>query len=387
MVMLDCVIQKNMSQFIHKLDYSLWNPNDESSPSSLSFIRSLQAALFGLGFFALTNTPLSDPETQTRILDSTKAFFELPLETRRQIDMANSRHFRGFAKFGDETTQSKTDLRDQIDFATDAAPLDRKRFAPQLFAEKPFLNLVGRNQFLPDSVLPGHRDIVLDWFGKADEISRNITRALEVALGLPKGRLSRFLDGDEDKMSSYGPLPFARMKTIRYPVGDVVDGIQRPPNTTQGVGAHKDGGWLTLLATSNVEGLQIQDFEGNWVSVPFTPNAILVNFGQQIENLTGGIAQAATHRVISSGAENQETRFSIAWFSLPALNARLRPLNLEDEVDPIILAEWRQQRGSKAIVCDVPQGDLFPGEQEEFGWTAWRGLYRSHPRVVEQFYS
>ncbi|KAJ3027647.1 UNVERIFIED_CONTAM: hypothetical protein HDU68_003405 [Siphonaria sp. JEL0065] len=370
-----------------ELDYSLWDPANITSPSSLQFIDSLRAALFGLGFFALTNTPLSNPETRNKIFESTKAFFSLPLETRNQIDMAKSKHFRGFAKFGDETTQTKTDLRDQIDFATDAEPLN---LPEELLREKPFLNLYGRNQFLPDTVLPGYRELVLDWFDKADKVSRNLTRALEVALGVEEGRLTQYLDGWDSGGTVHGSLPFARMKTIRYPAGDIVDGIQRPAGTTQGVGAHKDGGWLTLLATSEVEGLQIQDFDGNWITVPYLPTTILINFDQQIENVTSGIAQAATHRVISSGARTHETRYSVAWFSLPALNARLKPIDLATELDPVVLEQWNQfqrERGGKEVVCDVPKGDLFPKLEEEFGWTAWRGLYRSHPRVVEIFYS
>ncbi|KAI8612508.1 hypothetical protein BC830DRAFT_1136292 [Chytriomyces sp. MP71] len=383
------------SRLVCHLDYAQWDPNNESSSNSHAFVTSLRKAMLGIGFFYLHNTPLSHQPTRARMFTLLDRFYALPLATRLRIDMAQSRHFRGYSKFADEVTKGQLDMRDQVDYATHVAPLD---VDARLLREKPFLNLYGWNQFLPDDVLSGHEEIVSDWFSKAEGINRQITRALELALGVPAKRLSQYLeetpfheDGEKDEVPrKCGPLPYARMKTIRYPAGEIVDGIARVPGSQQGVGAHKDGGWLTLLAPSEVPGLQVQDFDGNWLSVPYIPNTILVNFGQQVENVTAGLAQAATHRVVASGTAEQATRYSVAWFSLPALNARLQPLNTAVELGKEVVDEWRalqSERCGKKIVCDVPKGDLFPGAGEEFGWIAWRGLARSHPRVVERFYA
>lgn len=98
----------------------------------------------------------------------------------------------------------------------------------------------------------------MDWFETSHELSLEITDALEEALGLKqKGRFKDYLVGDGDgnetkkkQNEENGNLKggsdvtevemkYGRMKTIRYPTGESVDGIQRLENGAQGVGAHK----------------------------------------------------------------------------------------------------------------------------------------------------
>lgn len=144
-------------------------------------------------------------------------------------------------------------------------------------------------------------------------------------------------------------------------------------------------GRLTLLTPSVVAGLEVQDFAGEWLPVPYVEGGIIVNFGQQIENLTRGAVQAAAHRVVVP-PNATAARYSVAFFSFPALEAQLSPLPLSLPL-PLPrgeLAHASAARGS--IVCDVPAGDLYASEREPFGWIAWRGLVRSHPGVVKRFY-
>lgn len=379
----------------YHLDYSLWQPDAPTSESSLAFVDSLRKAMVGIGFFYLYNTPL---DTQRKAMfDLVERFFALPLSTRLTIDMNRSRHFRGYCKFGEETTKAQPDLRDQVDYGPHRPqPITDDK---DLLEERPFLNLCGPNQFLSDDVCDGHEQIVTTWFQTASEISFQLTRALEQALGVSQNQLMQYLTGKspsvvadtssplDEQVAQLGPLPYSRMKTIRYPTGAEVDGIARDRNSRQGVGAHKDSGWLTLLSPSPEPGLEVQDFDGTWISVPPISSATIVNFGQQIEALSGGIVQAATHRVVSA-PESTNPRYSVAFFSSPALNVRLSPLD-QQSFNKTTLDLWRSaeaKRQGKAIVSDVPKGDLFAKHDEHFGWINWRGLVRSHPGVVNAFY-
>lgn len=384
--------QQSLSSFSdYHLDYTLWDPSNPGSASSQRFVASLRQAMVGIGFFYLHGTPLD--AKRSGMFDLVSRFFSLPIEERLKIDMDNSRHFRGYCKFGDERTLQKQDLRDQVDYAPEVPPVTDAG----LLERHPFLNLYGPNQFVEDEVCEGHRRIVLDWFETANEVSNQLTRAIELALGIDEGELSQFLTGktkhqqpsSDPALDALGPLPYARMKTIRYPTGHTVDGITRAdPSSTQGVGAHKDSGWLTLLAPSaEVGGLEGQDFSGAWLSIPHVPGAIIVNFGQQVEFLTNGIVQAATHRVVSNPTAGKD-RFSVAFFSSPALNTYLAPLN-SDRFSSELVEAWKKaesKRNNGHIVSDVPQGDLFAKANEPFGWINWRGLVRSHPGVVNAFY-
>ncbi|KAN0060612.1 hypothetical protein ACQY0O_007270 [Thecaphora frezii] len=287
------------------------------------------------------------------------------------IDMSNSAHFRGYTKFLGETTRGKSDLRDQVDFATHFPhPLEPHK-------GRQWRNLVGPNQYLADEVCQGFRSTVEEWFEEAQKVNSTLTEAIERALGTQRGRLMRYLEPKEQGAA------FARVKLIRYPPGNVVDGVKRGEGN-QGVGAHKDSGWLTLLATSPIDGLQVQSPSGTWFSVPHLPSSIIVNFGQQFEYLSHSLLQSATHRVLSNPSASQ-ARYSVAFFSCPALDARLEPLDIDTEVSEEFRALAQEKRGVERV-SEVPKGDLFVRDGEEFGDVAWRGFVRSHRSVVERWY-
>ncbi|KAF9932933.1 hypothetical protein BGZ67_004529 [Mortierella alpina] len=355
--------------------------------------------MVGIGCFYLHNTPLDsgDPRPVNRrasMFSLCERLFDLPLQDRLSIDVDDSRHFRGYCKFGDERTLSVQDHRDQFDYGRNVAPLQIRESD---LKTRPYLNLFGPNQFLDDAILPGHQEVVTDWFETANEICKQLTRAVELASGVQEGRMSQYLDGNlpaekgpgkDEELDKLGPLPFARMKTIRYPAGEVVDGVKRIEGSAQGVGAHKDSGWLTLLSTSSVGGLEAQDFDGKWLSVPYVKGSTIVNFGQQVEFLTGGIVQAANHRVVIQSAV--KTRYSVAWLSYPALNALLKPLDVAREFSDEVLGLWKEaeaQRQGKGIVTAMPKFDLSASQHERFGWLLWRRRVRSHPVVAKRFYA
>ncbi|KDN40795.1 Clavaminate synthase-like protein [Tilletiaria anomala UBC 951] len=390
------------------LDYKQWVSPQATPESRAAFVTSLRDTVVGLGFFYLKDSPLEEEGRKQNMFELSERFFALSLEQRMKIDIENSRHFRGYSKFGDERTQSRVDHRDQIDYATHDAP-----FSTDVSAQTPFLNLRGTNQYLPDIVLDGHERMVTDWFARCDELSFQLTVAIEQALGLEKGALTSFVSSTElDSHSESGgkvaelkslpgvtqgkALQYARMKMIRYPLGELVDGIKRTVDSananisTQGVGAHKDGGWLTLLATSRVGGLQVQDLSGRWLNVPHNEGSIVVNFGQQFEVVTQGLMPAATHRVLSNTPEQialGADRLSIAYFSMPALNAIMKPLPQESFGKEVREAYARAQErwGSDEPVSDVVRKDLH-APLEPFGIIAWRGITRSHPGVVARWH-
>lgn len=66
----------------------------------------------------------------------------------------------------------------------------------------------------------------------------------------------------------------------------------------QGVGPHKDGGFLTyLLQATPHAGLEAQNKSGVWIPVPPIQDTLVVNVGRSLESMTGGVCSATTHRV------------------------------------------------------------------------------------------
>lgn len=87
--------------------------------SPKEFITLLRAALLSSGFFYLSEIDQIIPSFElekVNLFEDTKAFFELSEEEKGKIGMINSRHFRGWNTLGNELTQGKRDMREQIDF-------------------------------------------------------------------------------------------------------------------------------------------------------------------------------------------------------------------------------------------------------------------------------
>lgn len=75
------------------------------------FLSTLRHALVNVGFFYLQNPPLG-VELRERLVKTTGAFFDLPTEKKLELDVANSKHFRGYARSGAEKTATIDDLRE-----------------------------------------------------------------------------------------------------------------------------------------------------------------------------------------------------------------------------------------------------------------------------------
>ncbi len=69
----------------------------------------------------MKNTTVS-PSTQENLIRKGIELFELPLEEKLKIEMANSKHFLGYARLGAEITAMKPDYREQFDVSL-ASPL------------------------------------------------------------------------------------------------------------------------------------------------------------------------------------------------------------------------------------------------------------------------
>ena len=107
----------------------------------------------------------------------------------------------------------------------------------------------------------------------------------------------------------YKPAPNQLIKIIRYPG-------RAAGESDQGVGAHKDSGFMAVLLQDQVAGLQVEGEDG-WIDAPPVPGSFIINVGEILEIASGGYLRANVHRVISPPAGHD--RLSVAFF----LGARL----------------------------------------------------------------
>ena len=259
--------------------------------------------------------------------------------------MIHSPHFRGYNRSAAELTRGQPDWREQFDIGAERQAVSLREHDPR------WLQLQGPN--LWPEALPTLRPVLLQWQRAMTEMAMTLLRAFAEALELPPEAFDTL----------YGEKPNEHIKLIRYP------GQQETQSSTQGVGAHKDSGFLSFLLQDEQKGLQVEVSDGHWIDAKPLPGSFVVNIGELLELATNGYLRATVHRVISPPANQQ--RLSIAFF----LGAQL------DAVVPVYSLPEPLAREANGPQSD-PQNPLL----RDVGWNYLKGRLRSHPDVAERYY-
>jgi isopenicillin N synthase-like dioxygenase len=311
---------------------------DAGASQRTLFLRDLRAAAHDVGFFYLVGHGIED-DLIRKVLNLSRRFFGLPTADKLAIEMVNSPHFRGYNRAGFEHTRGKPDWREQLDVGPENAALPLDRLAPT------WTRLQGPNQW--PLAIPDLKPTLLAYQEKATELAIRVLRACAAAL-----------DQSDDAFAPiYLPAPHQLLKLIRYPG-------RAPDESDQGVGAHKDSGFLTVLLQDEAAGLQVEG-ERSWIDAPPVPGTFVVNIGEILEMASNGYLRANVHRVVSPPVGVD--RLSVAFFLGARLDATVPLLSL-----PAHLAA--QAHG----VTQDPRNPLF----REVGRNYLKGRLRSHPDVA-----
>ena len=299
----------------------------------------------GMWVFSILTGHGIDSELLQQVQASARQFFALPDSEKAAVGMINSPHFRGYNRAASEITRGQPDLREQFDLGAERAVLPIDDNSPW------WARLQGPNQW--PAALPELKPLLLDWQQAMTGMSLRLLRAFAEALSLPQEAFDRL----------YGDQPNEHIKLMRYPG-------QAPQQSNQGVGAHKDSGFLSFLLQDRQAGLQVEIEEGRWIDALPLENTLVVNIGELLELATNGYLRATVHRVLSPQAGNE--RLSIAFF----LGAQL------DAVVPLYSLPTALLRDARGPASD-PDNPLF----RDVGWNYLKGRLRSHPDVARRYYA
>ncbi len=308
-----------------------------------AFLDQLRTSARDIGFFYLINHGVNDA-LQRAVQHEARRFFALNDEQKQQVGMIHSPHFRGYNRAASELTRGKPDWREQFDIGAerpelllcDSDPRWRRLQGPNLWPEQ----------------LPELKTTLLDWQKSMTEMAIVLLRAFAEALRLPADAF----DG------LYGDKPNEHIKLIRYPGQESTQG-------NQGVGAHKDSGFLSFLLQDEQKGLQVEVSPDHWIDAAPLPGSFVVNIGELLELATNGYLRATVHRVVSPPAG--QDRLSIAFF----LGAQL------DAVVPVYALPEALAREAQG-----PESDPHNPLLRDVGWNYLKGRLRSHPDVAERYY-
>lgn len=226
-----------------------------------------------------------------------------------------------------------------------------------------YYRLPGPNQW-PASV-PALQGVVGEWRRVVSDAAHLLLRAWARSLGQ-----------EEDYFDRHFEHPTTRMKIVRYPASDKTPGAEAGERADGplGVGAHKDGGCVTLLwVEPGVGGLQVWR-DGAWADVaPAPEQGFVCNIGEMVELATDGYLKATVHRVVP-GAE----RISVPMFFNPSLDARLPKIALPEHLRKEVEREGAEKR------ADTTHDDqIF----ETYGDNLLKSRLRAHPDVAQRWYA
>jgi len=304
----------------------------------------LRVILHHHGFFYLSGHGV-DPQLIREVLTASKRFFALPEADKLEIEMIHSAQFRGYTRAGAELTGGRPDWREQVDFDCEEEALP---VGPGVAAWK---RTIGPNQW--PAAMPELKATILRYQAECTRVGIAVLRAVALALGQDENVFEPMI----------APRPRQHLKILRYP------GVDQA-TSDQGVGAHKDGGLVTILLQDELPGLCVQSEDGKWVDAPPIPGTFVVNTGELLELATNGFVRADIHAAISPPPGKE--RFSIPFF----LGAS------HEGVVPLIDLPPELKRAERGVSSD-PLNPLF----RDVGANHLKARLRSHPDVARAHYS
>uniref|UniRef100_A0A2P2KTU2 Putative oxidoreductase-like family protein n=1 Tax=Rhizophora mucronata TaxID=61149 RepID=A0A2P2KTU2_RHIMU len=166
------------------------------------------------------------------------------------------------------------------------------------------------------------RQVMEVYAKEMEKLAYNLLELIALSLGLPAKRLNSFFKGQISllRLNHYPPCP--------------------SPQLALGLGRHKDGGALTIVAQDDVGGLEVKrKSDDEWILVAPTPNAFVINVGDIMQVWSNEIYQSVEHRVI---VNSEKERFSVPFFFNPAYYTLVKPLEeLLNEKNPAKYAPYR----------------------------------------------
>lgn len=313
---------------------SLLLASSSSSSSSASLAATVAAigdACCSVGFFQITHHGVS-AELEARLEAASAAFFVLPREAKREIEMAKAGStWRGYFEVGEELTSGKIDEKEGLYFARELPRSDPRP-------------LHGANQW-PRAELGGDelRATVTEWMHAMETLGRALLGGIALSLGLPRTHF----DGAYQE-------PTTLFRMFNYPPHDA----EKHGSDCFAVGKHSDYGYLTVLKQDGAGGLQVEAMgsEDRWIDVPCIPHAFVVNIGDMLEAATGGLLRATPHRVAQRSSATAG-RLSWPFFYDPSFEAEIQ--SIVPFLSPALQARAAEARASAPARWDGARfGDL-----------------------------
>ncbi|GMI93988.1 hypothetical protein like AT1G52820 [Hibiscus trionum] len=129
-----------------------------------------------------------------------------------------------------------------------------------------------------------------------------------------------------------------------------------PPNgePTSGVFAHCDKNMVTLLYQNEVDGLQVQNKDGEWMDIKPSPNGFIVMVGESFCAWLNGGLSPTYHHVLMKG---NKARYGVGLFSGTRRGYHVKaPEELVDDKNPVVYKPFDYEEYLGFYFAQVPLG-------------------------------
>lgn len=260
----------------------------------------IAAACRAHGFFYVTGHGVGSVLVQ-RLEDLSRRFFALDETTKLRWRMALAgRAWRGYFPLGGELTSGRPDWKEGLYLGTELA-----EDHPLVVAGTP---VHGRNLFPDVPEAQGLRQAILDYMDAVTALGHRLLEGIALSLALPPDYFH----------ARYTADPLVLFRLFNYPT--------RPPleDVHWGVGEHTDYGLLTILWQDDIGGLQVRT-PGGWVDATPVPGSFVINIGDMLDRMTGGLYRSTPHRVVRNTSGRD--RLSFPLFFDPHFHARVQRID------------------------------------------------------------
>eukprot|EP01040_Poterioochromonas_malhamensis_P000877 gene877-930_t len=252
-----------------------------------------------VGFFYISNHGVSEDFIDS-LIDTSKAFFHLPTETKYRIAMTSGgKAWRGYFGVGDEVTSGIPDQKEGIYFGTELSNNDPRP-------------MHGANLWPEGELGQAMQEQVLTYMNEMKQLGRLLMKSISCSLGITEDYFLKQFDS-----------PTELFRIFHYPPHNP----DKFSSQSMGVGEHTDYGYLTILKQDPSGGLQVRSLRNasEWIEAPPIAGTFVVNLGDALEHNTQGLYRATPHRVLQR-VNAVDGRISMPYFFDPSFDSEMRSM-------------------------------------------------------------
>lgn len=385
------------------LDIALYHSNRPA------FVEELRKACHNVGFFLLKHN-ITPNQLSKDVLDEGRQFFQRSLDEKNIISYEQNPAFRGYMPLGVENTAGQLDHREQIEYAMEY-PLHKAQessaSSSNIYTKAwpPYHRLKSASNPWPTSFQPSLQPKTMDYVQHVCQVADCLRDSLCLAMDLDPNVLQHKFNSSglsseasaNDDLHCEDEVPHWVIKMISYPTDNRDASMNestskdrsRSPSPIQGVGAHTDTNFLTLVLQDNYDGEDVGGLQvfsqGEWINVPthHGTDVLICNLGELAETWSRGYFLATPHRVLMQ-SRTRKPRISLPLFYNPCLSATMEPLEESfvkhlhwDRPKSNMTFENNGNVGAPSKHWRRPNNTMLTS----VGENTFKSLARSHPRV------